>query len=271
VTVRTDRSAAASGIVGYEGTVALVRTTDGGTVDRQLVALDQRLTILPFLTVFNLVEVDLYSGAENPLDRPGVDLTSVHLALRARPVKDLDVGVAYDRRRPFYGTREVEDLGPATVEEIETDILETYRADARLAFGPGYFVRVSADLFRGGGDGRALGIEAGADAIGGTPLRLSGGGTVSWARDTDTVRLFARAALAIGRNLHATLAYAVTRYDSATETDTGGDRAAGLRHEPRAGIDWLITSSLSLHADVGYESGDDIDRLSVSTFITYRF
>jgi hypothetical protein len=251
--------------IAYSGGLAFVRIHDGGDLDRQYAALDQRLLLGPYVTVFNLVEVDFTSGTPNSRERPNVDLTDVYAGVRVRPVRAFEVGLSYDRRRPFYGKRELDDLEPATLAAIDDHVWQTLRADARLWLPADFYVRGFGDKRLGAGDGLFFGGEVGCERIGGSDWRAAAGG--SWS-DTKYVRgtsYHGRAGAWITERLDVTLTYRVW-FD-----DYDDGRKKVVRHAPGASIEWMATRALSFVADVEYAFGDEADRVLGSLSLTYRF
>jgi hypothetical protein len=247
----------------YQASVAFVQTGEGGTADRRLVALDQRLFLAPWLSAFHMVEIDLYGGTENPAGRPSVDLTDLYLGLRARPLEWLDIGVSYDRRRPFYGALEAEDIFPATPALVDDDPRQTLRGDARLALPARSYVRVFGDRRLGAGDGVAAGGELGCDDLGGVHVAL--GGSYTRTRYVRGPAFYARASTFLLERLSASASYTLS-FD-----DYRDGRGRVVRHEPRISLDYLLSTAFSLQADVGYEFGDEVRRATLALSLTYRF
>lgn len=251
----------------YEGSLAFARIgTSDGDLDRQIVALWQRIAFSSVLSAYNLAEVDLYSGTENPLDRRSADLTALALGVRARPARFLDLGVSYDRRRPFYGEIEIDDLEPALVEDLEDDVRQTFRADARVWLPATAYVSAWADRRLGAGDEFAAGGEIGFRDLAASGVSAALGGSYTRTRYVRGPSIFVRGTSVILDVLEASLSWRTT-----IDEYEDGDRARAVRHEPRAGVVYLISNALSAEAEVGYEFGDEVRRATVAVSVTYRF
>jgi len=252
----------------YRGAVALVSTTNDGDLDRRFFAIDQRLFLGSWLTLMNLVEADLYGGTANPLDRPSIDLTDVYAAARVRPLRWLDLGVSYDRRRAFFGAQEAEDISPATIEFIATDPYTSLRGDARVALPRACWIRGWGDRRLGAGDGLSAGAEAGCDAVLDTSVRLSGGASFTDTSYITGYSLFGRAGVTLVDGLlDGSIAYAL-RVDRYVDDDAGGDV---LRHEALASLEFYFTRNLSAILEGGFETGDEVMRETLLVAVTYRF
>ncbi|HVY61446.1 MAG TPA: hypothetical protein VHF22_07320, partial [Planctomycetota bacterium] len=219
-----------------------------------------------------LDEIDLYSGTENPEKRPSVDLTDVYAGARVRPVRWLDLGVSYDRRRIFFGKREADAIFPATLEFIDTGPWTTFRADGRVDLPLRCYARGYWDRRLGAGGVIGYGGEAGCDAVGGLPLRLAGGGSATDTRYVSGTSFFGRAGAALGDDVDVTVQYTIT-FDT-YETGGGVSSSSGdkvTRQEPRLSLEWFVTPRVLFYADGSYELGDEARRAMVSAAVTFRF
>lgn len=82
-------------------TVSLINQMNNSLTDRRFAYLQHSNSLIDKVTLFSSFEIDLY-GLKNNQPSTEINLTSVYLSMRYKPIKKLAISLSYDARKNVY-------------------------------------------------------------------------------------------------------------------------------------------------------------------------